>query len=315
MGKGWAPGAQRSADDGGGRGRVWTHSGLSEAPCGRAVFKSGSGRGKSRREERRGLAGKPQRKGKGPGTDAATDNTDGKLRQGPLQHPLQQSHPHSSGALVSTRPVSAKHKGISQAKNQSQSTSAVPQQHGDVGLGQRGDQPSSASGSSDSWGGKGSHSPGNGSPHWCLLGPRGWGGEKVVTVKTVPSPCCTSPLRAFARAGPPAANGPLGLSYPMEAVSKTFLGSHGTPSYMVSVNAPLAQSRQRRVMDCRMSCVGVHPGSGERAAPLPASVPGSTRTERRAPVSRNASLVKSCSAPRSPTGTRGAPPLHVLSGL
>lgn len=106
--------------------------GLSEVSSGRAVFKSVSGRGERCREERRGLASQPQRKGRGPGAEGAT-NTKRKLRQGPLQYPLQTSHPHGS------RPVSAKHKGISQARNQSQSTSPVPQQHGDVELGQRGD--------------------------------------------------------------------------------------------------------------------------------------------------------------------------------
>ena len=113
--------------------------GPSEAPSSRAVFKSGSSRGKSRKEELRGLALKPE-EGQRPWGRRSTDNTDQKLRQGPLQHPCRQSHLHSSGAVVSKRPVSAKCKGISQTRNQSQGTSPVPQQHGDVGLGQCGER-------------------------------------------------------------------------------------------------------------------------------------------------------------------------------
>jgi len=172
MGKRWALGAQHSADEGGGRGRAWTHTGLSEAPSSRAVFKSGSGGGKSRREELRGLAGKPQRKGKGPGADATMNNTDRKLRQGPLQHPLKTKPSAQLGGLGLYKACLShmqRHLPGEKSEPKHQPCPTAAWGCGAVSVGTR---PSSASGSSDSWGDKESHSPGNGSPHWCLLGPQ-----------------------------------------------------------------------------------------------------------------------------------------------
>lgn len=53
--------------------------GLSEAlsarPLARAAIKAGSGRGGSRKEVTRGLASKPQGKGKGTGAEVAVDSS------------------------------------------------------------------------------------------------------------------------------------------------------------------------------------------------------------------------------------------------
>lgn len=73
-------------------------------PPARAVFKAGLGRDGSHREEMKGLAGKPQRKGKGTGADTAADN--GQLRQGLCNAHSKQVHPHSSEALASSGPLS-----------------------------------------------------------------------------------------------------------------------------------------------------------------------------------------------------------------
>lgn len=65
--------------------------------------------------------------------------------------------------------------GIFQAGNQNQNTCPVLQQLVNRGPAW-GPGHLQLSGNSDSWGGTESHSRGSGSPHWCLLGPRGWVG-------------------------------------------------------------------------------------------------------------------------------------------
>lgn len=135
-------------------------------PMARAVFKAGPGRGGSHKEEMKGLASKPQGKGRGGyGQEPA--------QVGPLQHPQQTRPSCSSEAVGSAGSVSAKHKDISQARIQSQSPCPVPQQLWTWGWVSMGTGHLQLSDSSDSWGGKESHSPGNGSPRWCLQGPLG----------------------------------------------------------------------------------------------------------------------------------------------
>ena len=56
------------------------------------------------RREMKGMAGEPQGKDKGTGADAATDN--GQLRRGPYNAHSKQGHPHSSGALATSGPLS-----------------------------------------------------------------------------------------------------------------------------------------------------------------------------------------------------------------
>lgn len=116
------------------RGSPRLHSGRSLA---RAVLKAGSGRSGCQREKMRGLASKPQGKGKCTGADAAPDNS--QLRWGPATATAN-TCPRISGALASPGPVSTKHRSISQAVNQSQSTCPVPQQLANVVLDQRGDR-------------------------------------------------------------------------------------------------------------------------------------------------------------------------------
>lgn len=54
----------------------------------------------------------------------------------------------------------------------------------------------------------------------------------------------------------------------MEAVSKTFLGSHSAPNYMVSVYAPLDPEQAKDVTDLCISWVGPAPGPWRRGGSL-----------------------------------------------
>lgn len=63
-------------------------------------------------------------------------------------------------------------------------------------------------------------------------------------------------------------NGPPGLSYLMEAVSKTFLGSHSAPNYMVSVYTPLDPEETKDVTDLCISWVGPAPGPQRQGSSL-----------------------------------------------
>lgn len=129
---------------------------------------------------------------------------------------------------------------ISQARNQSQSaccpTAAC--RHGTGSAWGQGHP--QLSGSSDSCGGKESHSPGSGSPHWYLLGPRGWGDwvERIGQggEDSIPHPMlfhhtpkeCTLHLGLFSGKSSCFSAGPLSLSYLMRAIMKAGLGSHNT---------------------------------------------------------------------------------------
>ena len=84
----------------------------------------------------RGLASKPQGKDKGTGAEAAVDNS--QLRQGACNTVANKASMQLRALASAGAPVSAKCKGISQARNQSQSICPLPQQLVDVGLGQRG---------------------------------------------------------------------------------------------------------------------------------------------------------------------------------
>lgn len=119
------------------------------------------------RREMKGLGGEPQGKDKGTGADAAMDN--GQLRQGPCNAHSKQGHPRSSEALATSGPLSQPSAKKSEPKHQACPTEACRCGAGSAG----GPDHPQLSGNSDSWGGTESHSPGSGSPRWCLLGPRG----------------------------------------------------------------------------------------------------------------------------------------------
>lgn len=136
-------------------------------PMARAVFKAGPGRGGSHKEEMKGLASKPQGKDRGGyGQQPA--------QVGPLQHPQQTRPPCSSEAVgsagsLSQPSIKAPPRPEFRAKAPALSHSNCGRGAGSAwGLGHL-----QLSDSSDSWGGKESHSPGNGSPRWCLQGPLG----------------------------------------------------------------------------------------------------------------------------------------------
>lgn len=169
---------------------VWFHRGFQglrpARPLARAVFKAGPGRAESCRELR-GLASKPKgprqvqpwkraSSGRAPATPTA-NKTPSSSGPWPLQGPCLSQ----AGRYLPVQKSEPKHQPCPTAGWVCGVRSAWQPGHPQL------------SGSSDSWGGKESHSPGSDSPRWCLLGPGGLGGreEKVRAGKTV-SPC-TSP--------------------------------------------------------------------------------------------------------------------------
>lgn len=164
--KWWALGARCSAVEGGGRaecGLTWASqrfhpAGLCLSLCqaeGRDAEKSGEVWPASPRGRAEALG---QRE---PQTPSAS------LGRAPCNTPCRQAihtaqGPSQPSTKASPRPeIRAKALALSHSSMGMWSWASV------------GTWPSSASGSSDSWGGKESRSPGNGSPRWCLLGPRG----------------------------------------------------------------------------------------------------------------------------------------------
>lgn len=166
-----------------------------------------------------GPASKPQGKGKGTGAEAAVDN--GQLRQGACNAVTNEAAIHAMQlrALASAGPSQPSTK----ASPKPEITAKAPAlSHSNLWTG---DGSAWAwghlrlSGSSDSWGGRGSHSPGSGSPRWCLRGPRGWGREGQGREDSAPHPDIPShpnpahtPLQAVARAGRPASQLALSLA-------------------------------------------------------------------------------------------------------
>lgn len=107
-----------------------------------------------------------------------------------------------------------------------------------------------------------------------------------MAVKNVPSPRllhhtpkrCTFPLQAFAQAGPPATNGPLGLSYLVEAV-RPFWAPMAPLSTWSQSMLPWTQSSQR--MPRTLAYPGwAHARALERGQlPLPPSLLASGSTQ------------------------------------
>lgn len=156
---------RRGGGWGGGVGLSGLSEALSSEAYGRAVFKAGPGRGGSHKEEMKGPASKPRGKGSGTGTGGCG-------QQAALATP-QPTAAVQLGGRGLCRVVSTKRTGVTsptriRAKAPAGPTAAVGAGWSAWGLGRR-----QLSDSSDSWGGKESHSPGSGSPRWCLQGPPG----------------------------------------------------------------------------------------------------------------------------------------------
>lgn len=199
---------------------VWTHTGLSEALSSKAYgqgFKAALGGGGSHEEEMKGLASKPRGKGKGTGAEAAKDNS--QLRWGPCN-----TH-NKQGRQAAQRPwalLGPSQPSVKASPRPQFRAKALALSHSNCGCGAGsvwGRCHLQLSDSSDSWGGKESHSPGNGSPRWCLQVPTEWerevrAGKTGPTTFHQPKP---TPLQA------------LGLSSLMKAITKAFLGTqlHG----------------------------------------------------------------------------------------
>lgn len=189
--------AQSSGDQGAGCGPGVDSHGLSEAlparPLVRAVFTAGSGRG-GRSDQQ------PQGKGKGTGAEAATDNS--QLWRGPC-------NTHSKQLSVQLRGLGLCW-SLSQVSSKASPGPEIGPKHLPCPTAMCGCGAGSAwglghlqlSGSSDSWGGKESRSPGSGSPHWCLQGPREWQEEKVRAGIPSPKTAHSTPGLRFSR--PPA---------------------------------------------------------------------------------------------------------------
>lgn len=142
--------------------------------------------------------------------------------------------------------------GIFQAGNQNQNTCPVLQQLVNGGSAWRPGH-LQLSGNSDSWGGTESHSPGSGSPHWCLLGPGGWvGGWREGQCPA--TPFRHTPMQCTLHSGPLlgqvacSSAGRFSFSYLTEAIVRPFWAP-AAPHYMTSVCPRLDPEQGKELMD------------------------------------------------------------------